>query len=172
MRPPDLESRTCPYCGQEFKPLRSHPHQVACSSDDCQRRRGNDYHRKKVQKDPLYRLLCEDAQKMWKEQNPDYMNQYRARRRKAKADRPGSRRAVGELERLLSLVKNNLAKNPSAFRVTHCAPDVWLVAPKKAAAEKNNFAPSQVIVIKGVTLDGLTKNQKEQGSGNSAETHV
>ena len=109
---------------------------------------------------------------MWKEQNPDYMNQYRARRRKAKADRPGSRRAVGELERLLSLVKNNLAKNPSAFRVTHCAPDVWLVAPKKAAADKNNFAPNHVIVIQGVTLDGHAKNQKEHASGNSAKGDV
>jgi hypothetical protein len=148
--------------------LRSHPHQVACSSDDCQRRRGNDYHRKKVQKDPLYRLLCEDAQKMWQEQNPDYMNQYRARRRKEKTDRPGSRRAVGELSRLLSLVKNNLAKNASGFRVTRCGSDVWLVTPKKAAAAKNNVAPNHVIVIQGLTFDGPAKIQKEQASGNSA----
>jgi hypothetical protein len=109
---------------------------------------------------------------MWKEQNPDYMKQYRARRRKAKADHLGSRREVGELKQLLSLVKNNLVKNASAFRVKRCAPDVWLVTPKRATADKNNVAPNHVIVIQGVTFDGQAKNQKEHGSGNSTGTHV
>ena len=172
MRSPNLESRTCPYCGKEFKPLRCHPHQVVCSADDCQRRRGNDYHRKRVQKDPLYKLLCEDAQKMWREQNPDYMDQYRASRRKDKTGRPSSSRAVRELNRLLSLVKNNLVKNASEFRVTRCGSDVWLVTPKKAVADKNNLTPNQVIVFQGVTLDGQAKNQKEPSSGNSTKADV
>lgn len=109
---------------------------------------------------------------MWREQNPDYMDQYRASRRKEKTGRPGSSRAVRELSRLLSLVKNNLVKNASEFRVTRCGSDVWLVMPKKAVADKNNLAPNQVIVFQGVTLDGQAKNQKEPSSGNSAKADV
>ena len=109
---------------------------------------------------------------MWKEQNPDYMNQYRASRRKKKTGRPGSSRVVRELTRLLSLVKNNLVKNASEFRVTRCGSDVWLVTPKQAVADKNSLTPNQVIVFQGVTLDGQATNQKEPSSGNSAKADV
>jgi hypothetical protein len=153
VRPQDFENRICPYCRKDFKPLRCHPNQVVCSSDDCQRRRRNDYHRKKVQKDPLYRLVCEDDQKTWKKQHPEYMKQYRARLRKAKAGRPAFRPVVGELLRLLSRVKNNLVKNTSAFRVTRCAPNTWLLTPKKRADDKNTSAPTHVILIHGITPD-------------------
>jgi hypothetical protein len=153
MRPRDFEDRTCPHCGKQFKPSRSHPQQVVCSSDDCQRRRRADYHRKKLKKDPLYRALCEDSQETWKQQNPDYMKQYRASRRKAKPGRPSVRPVICELERLLSLVKNNLVKNTSALRVTRCAPNIWVLAPNGKADDKNTSAPTHVIVIHGLAPD-------------------
>jgi hypothetical protein len=126
---------------------------VVCSSDDCQRRRRADYHRKKVIKDPLYRALCQDSQDMWKQRNPEYMKQYRAGRRGAKADRPAIRPRIAELERLLTRVKNNLVKNTSALRVTRCAPGSWLIAPKRLADDKNTLASTYVIVIQGITFD-------------------
>jgi hypothetical protein len=153
VRPRDFENRTCPYCGKQFKPSRSHPQQVVCSSDDCQRRRRADYHRKKVIKDPLYRALCQDSQETWKQRNPEYMKQYRASQREAKPDRPAIRPRIAELERLLTSVKNNLIKNTSALRVTRCAPGSWLITPKRMVDDKNTFAPTYVIVIQGITLD-------------------
>lgn len=172
MRPRDFENRTCPYCGNEFKPSRSHPHQAVCSSEDCQRRRRADYHRKKLKKDPLYRALCRDSQDTWKERNPEYMKQYRASQRVAKPDRSAVRPAVRELERLLSILKNNLAKNTSALQVRRCASGVWLVAPRNITTDKNTLTPTNVIVIQGITLDDQERRRKEQRSGNPAETDV
>ena len=152
-----IENRNCPYCGNQFKPSRSHLQQVVCSEDACQRRRRADYHKKKLKKDPLYRAVCEDSQEIWRQQNPEYMKQYRAKQRVAKSGRAAMRPVV-ELKRLLSLVKNNLVKNASAFRVTRCGPAVWLVSPKRTTADKNTFANTHVVVIQGVTLDEPRKN--------------
>lgn len=151
MRPFDSENRTCPYCEKRFKPSRSHPEQKVCSAADCQRRRRVDYHRKKLNKDPLYRALCEDSQKTWKERNPEYMKKYRASQRKAKRGCPAVRPRIAELKRLLASIRNSLVKNTPALRVTRCASGVWLVTPKKAANEKNTLAPTHVIVIQGLT---------------------
>jgi len=93
----------------------AHPHQMVCSSGDCQRRRRADYHRKKLKKDPLYRALCRDSQETWSEQNPEYMKRYRAGQREAKPDRPAVQPLISELKRLLTSVKNNLVeKHPGA----------------------------------------------------------
>ena len=153
MRPPDFKNRICPYCGAEFRPSRIHREQKVCSSPDCQRRRRADYHRRKLIKDPLYRALCEDSQKTWKERNPDYMKQYRAGQRDARLGRPTLCPAVRELEQLLSHVKNNLVKNTSAFRVKRCSPGIWLVSPRTPATDKNILGPMQVIMIQGITLE-------------------
>ena len=101
---------------------------------------------------------------MWKQRNPDYMKHYRASQREAKPDHPAARPAVRELERLLSLVKNNLVKNASAFRVKRCASGVWLIAPKKTAADKNIFAPTHVIVIQGITVDEQAKKRRKNSA--------
>jgi hypothetical protein len=126
---------------------------MVCSSGDCQRRRRADYHCKKLKKDPLYRALCQDSQQTWLEQNPEYMKRYRADQRKAKPDRTTVDPLVIELKRLLTCVKNNLVKNTSAIRVTRCAPNIWVLAPKGKADDKNNSAPTHVIVIHGLAPD-------------------
>jgi hypothetical protein len=172
VRPLDFEDRICPYCEKQFTLSRSHPQQVVCSSPDCQRRRRVDYHRKKVSKDPLYRALCQDSQKTWKERNPDYMKQYRASQRKAKSGRPVVRPRMAELKRLLTSLKNNIVKNTSALHVTHSAPGIWLIAPKRMAEDKNTFGPTHVIVIQGLTLTESPKRAKEQHSGNSTASDV
>ena len=166
MRPPDFNNRKCPYCGKEFKPSRSHRDQKVCNSPDCQRRRRTDYHRKKLTKDPLYRALCKDSQKTWKQRNPDYMKQYRASRREPRIGAPALRPAVRELERLLSHVKNSLVKNTSAFRVKRCAPGIWFVAPRTPMADKNNFGPIQVIIVQGIMPGAEEGGAREQRSGN------
>ena len=122
-------------------------------------------------KDPLYRALCEDSQKTWKERNPDYMKQHRASQRDAVFGRPILRPAVRELEQLLSYVKNNLAKNTSAFRVKRCAPGIWLVTLRRPAADKNIPLTTQVVMIRGITPgepEGCTREQRSGNPGGSA----
>lgn len=172
VRPPDLKNRKCPYCGAEFKPSRIHREQKVCSSPDCQRRRRADYHRRKLIKDPLYRALCEDSQKTWKERNPDYMKQYRASHREAGFSRPILRPAVRELEELLSELKNNLVKNTSTFRVKRCSPGIWLVSPRRPATDKNTLGPTQVIVIQGIMLGEAEGRGREHPSGNPGGSAV
>lgn len=87
---------------------------------------------------------------MWKERNPDYMKEYRASHRDARSGRPMLRPAARELERLLSHIKNNLVKNTSGFRVKRCAPGIWLVGPRRPAADKNTLGSIQVIMIQGI----------------------
>ena len=123
-------------------------------------------------KDHLYRELCEDCQKTWKQRNPDYMKQYRAIQREAKLGQPALRPAVRELERLLSHVKNTLVKNAAAVHVKRCAPGFWLVSPKGLATDKNTPTPMQVIMIQGITPADAGKDAKELRSGNRGKTGV
>jgi hypothetical protein len=56
---------------------------------------------------------------------------------------------LAELQRLLNLVKNNLAKNNSALTVTRCAAEVFLIGRSDDAGVKNNVAGAKVIVLQG-----------------------
>jgi hypothetical protein len=100
----------------------------------------------------LYRALCEDSQKTWRQRNPDYMKQYRTRKHEAKSGRSLRRSATRELEQFLSHVRNSLVKNTSAFQVKYWPPGFWLICPRKAASEKNSPSPAQMIVIQGIAL--------------------
>ena len=144
-----MKKRVCPYCKQEFTPDRFHPDQVVCSFLPCQRLRRNEYHRKKIAIDPVYRDVCADSQSFWKEQNPDYQKQYRARSKSGKtvAHKPES--ALEEVRRLLRHAKNTAAKNNSALTVTRCFVEVLWVAAADASAAKNNIARAKVVVFQG-----------------------
>jgi hypothetical protein len=139
-----MRGKRCFYCKQRFQPSRYRPDQSVCSSPNCQRRRRNDYHRKKIAQDLTYREQCRDSQKNWRERNPRYMPNYRARRRvkeppTAKSDLPS------ELRRLLKVVKNNVALDLKSFDGS-----AWLVCPSAAIGAKNNLASAQIIVLQGV----------------------
>ena len=45
----------CRYCQSSFQPSKFQPAQAVCSDPGCQRRRRNDYHRRKVATDAVYR---------------------------------------------------------------------------------------------------------------------
>ena len=164
VRPRDFENRTCPYCGKQFKPSRSHPHQVVCSSDDCQRRRRADYHRKRLKKDPLYSALCQDSQKIWKQTKPRLHEALPGRPARGKARSPrgspsGSRTGTAATARKEQPCKERLGDS----RNTLCSGS-WLIAPKKTAADKNTFAPTHVIVIQGVTVDESGQRKARKNS--------
>lgn len=72
-----MSDRRCRYCQQLFQPSRFHPHQIVCGRPDCQRHRQREYHRPKIEADPVYRQVCRDSQQKWRAHHPDYPRQYR-----------------------------------------------------------------------------------------------
>ena len=73
-----MEPKICPCCGQAFQPRPQVQNQTYCSSPACQRARRQAWQRKKLQDDPFYRENLQDAQRAWRDRNPDYSRRYRA----------------------------------------------------------------------------------------------
>jgi hypothetical protein len=91
-----------------------------------------EYHKRKILDDADYRDLCRDSQRIWREQHPDYMREYRKSRSDPGAFLP---------EQLLEHVKNN-----PALDLRRCPAEAWIVVPKGTRV-KNTFASAQVIVF-------------------------
>jgi hypothetical protein len=144
-----MKKRVCPHCKQEFFPDRFHPEQVVCSFPPCQRQRRTEYHRRKVADDPAYRDLCEDSRTYWKEKNPDYQKQHRAKSKNVNAAAAKNESALAEVLRLLGYAKNTSAGNTSALTVTRCSIEVLCVAGADASVATNNLAKAKVIVFQG-----------------------
>ena len=146
-----MNEKTCPYCKQRFLPSRFHPDQRICSSADCQRRRRADYHQRKLDEDPGYQEQCRHSKEKWREENPNYMKRYLAKRRARNRSSTGDSSVVNELERLLDLARNNRVLDLKSFDAT-----ILLVCPKDTAGENNTFAfekntlaHAQLIVLQG-----------------------
>ena len=155
-------SRVCPYCSQPFVLSLFRPTQRVCSQPPCQRRRRRDYHRQKLQADPLYGQVCRDSQQKWRADHPDYPRQYRqahpdyVRHNRQRQQRRDQRR------RLARLVKNNLA-----FDLKHSSHEVWLMGPEATDLVKNNLACSKVLIFETVSgsLSTSGASCKEHPSG-------
>jgi len=130
-----MNEKTCPYCKQRFPPSRFHPDQLICSSADCQRQRRADYHQRKLDEDPGYQEQCRHSRRKWREENPNYMKRYLAKRLALKRSLTGESSVVNELERLLDLARNNRVLDLKSSDAT-----ILLVCPKDTAGEKNTFA--------------------------------
>lgn len=76
-----LKRRRCQNkeCGCLFVPCPQVPHQKFCSRKECQQARKREWNKKKLASDPEYREARKDAQKKWKDKNPDYWKDYRSR---------------------------------------------------------------------------------------------
>jgi hypothetical protein len=140
-----MTGKPCPYCKQRFQPSRYRPDQRVCSSLECQRRRRNDYHQKKLSDDPVYRDQCRDSQKKWREKNTSYMQTYRADHRVQEGSNVKRSPLIRELRRLLTLVKNNVALDLRSLDAS-----VWLVCPSGAASVRNNLASAKLIILQGI----------------------
>jgi hypothetical protein len=121
---------------------------------ECQRRRRNNYHRKKLAEDFVYREQCRDSQKKWREKNPSYMQRYRAGRRAQERSIGKGARLIRELNRLLNLAKNNVALDLRCLDVS-----IWLVCPSGVVNAKNNLARAKVIVLQGI-LDAPVSEER------------
>lgn len=73
-----MELKICACCGQSFHPRPQVQNQSYCSTPSCQRERRRAWQRQKLQNDPFYRENQQDAQRAWRERNPNYSRHYRA----------------------------------------------------------------------------------------------
>lgn len=153
------ETRCCPYCQRSFRPSRYRLQQRVCSQPECQRRRRADYHRLKIQTDPVYAQVVQDSRKQWRDEHTDYQKAYWRNHPEA-ADRNRQRQQPRDRQRrVVSLVKNNVALD-----LKHSKAEVWLVGPDAANLVKNNVAFSEVMVFQRVIPLPL-ESCKEQRPG-------
>jgi len=80
-----------------------------CGDAACQRRRRNDYHRRKIAADPEYRQVCLDSPQKWRSRNPDYWRQYRERHPEAVERNRQQQHVRDQKQRLRDLANNNSA---------------------------------------------------------------
>ena len=151
-----MSVKICRYCEQEFLPSRYHPNQDVCSSDECQRRRRTDYHRRKLEEDPIYREQCRDSQRKWRDRNPEYMKTYLSKHRKDKQLDPQASTLAHEFQRVLSLVKNNLA-----FDLKRSTAAIWFIYPQAEGYEKNIFANAKLLALQGTLYALFSESPKK-----------
>ena len=104
-----MGERVCRYCQRSFQPSKFQPAQTACSDPAYQRRRGNDYHRRKVASDPVYRQVCQDSAQKWRAEHPGYWKQLRECN-PARAERNRHRQQQRDERRRQGLLANNNSK--------------------------------------------------------------
>ena len=137
-----MNERRCPYCQQVFQPVPYHPQQRICSRPACQRQRQRDYHRQKIASDPVYRQVCRDSPRKWRQAHPGYWKQYRQTHFQQVERNRQQQWRRDQKRRLANLANNNLA-----FDLKHSAAEVWLLGPTARRLANNNLAPCQVLIF-------------------------
>ncbi len=134
--------RSCRSCQQSFEPSKYRPDQGFCSQPDCQRQRRAEYHRRKIEADPVYAGVVNDSRKKWREAHPEYQKTYRlAHEAAVERNRLLQRQRDGK-RRIQSLVKNNLALD-----LKRSTAGVWLIGPAAGDLDRNNLASCQLLIF-------------------------
>jgi hypothetical protein len=98
----------CRYCQQVFQPSAYHPQQTVCGQPACQRRRRGDYHRQKIASDPVYRQVCLESPRKWRQAHPGYWKQYRQDHPQQVEQNRRQQRLRDQKQRLVNLANNTL----------------------------------------------------------------
>jgi hypothetical protein len=157
-----MSDRRCRYCQQVFQPAAYHPQQLVCSQPQCQRQRRRDYHRHKVASDPVYRQVCLESPRKWREAHPGYWKQYRRDHPQQVEWNRQQQWRRDQKRRLVNLANNNLA-----FDLKHSAAEVWLLGQAAGHLANNNLAPCQVLIFYplGSSQPPLPASCQQQPSG-------
>ena len=132
----------CRYCRQLFTPSPYHPQQTVCNQPSCQRQRRRDYHRQKIASDPIYRQVCLESPRKWREAHPGYWKHYRRDHPQAVEQNRQRQQLRDQKHRLVHLANNNLALD-----LKHSAAEVWLLGQATRHLANNNLAPCQVLIF-------------------------
>jgi hypothetical protein len=157
-----MNDRRCCYCQQVFQPSCYHPRQAVCSQLSCQRQRQRDYHRHKIASDPIYRQVCLDSPRKWRQAHPAYWKHYRRDHPQQVQRNRQQQKLRDQRRRLVNLANNNLV-----FDLKHSAAEVWLLGPGARHLANNNLAPCQVLIFPplGPSEPPLPASCQQQPSG-------
>jgi hypothetical protein len=134
----------CRYCRRVFQPAPYHPRQLVCSQPECQRQRRRDYHRHKIASDPVYRQVCLESPRKWRDAHPEYWKQYRQTRPEQVARNRQQQRQRDQKRRLLKLAKSLVSKLENASSPVRLDQSRLLLA-------NNNLARGQVLAFPKVS---------------------
>ena len=132
-----MEQRACRYCQNPFQPSKFRPAQTVCSDPACQRRRANDYHRRKVATDPVYRQVCRESAQQWRAEHPGYWAQL-LDRNPSRAERNRQRQRQRDQQRR----QRRLANNNSAPNLANNSPATSQAIESTASAPSCQQQPS------------------------------
>ena len=115
----------CGYCQEVFQPSVYRPKQTVCGKAACQRLRQRDYHRRKIASDPVYRQVCLESPRKWRQAHSDYWKQYRQSHPHQVERNRQQQRFRDQKRQLENLANNNLASRKIlSFQVSsHTEPD-------------------------------------------------
>lgn len=137
-----MKDRRCCHCQELFQPSRFRPHQLVCSRSDCQRRRRRDYHRRKIETDPVYAQVVRDSRRKWRQAHPDYQKNYWQTHPQAAQRNRQCQKQRDQKRRVQNLVKNTLALD-----LKRSPAQVWLLWPPTHGLVKNNLASSNLFLF-------------------------
>lgn len=137
-----MNDHRCRYCQYVFQPSPYRPQQAVCSRVSCQQRRRRDYHRQKISSDPIYRQVCLESPRKWRQAHPGYWKQYRQTHPQQVERNRQQQWRRDQKRRLAKLANNNLA-----FDLKHSAAEVWLFGLTARQLANNNLAPCQVLIF-------------------------
>jgi hypothetical protein len=120
-----MKDLRCRYCQQVFQPSAYHPQQTVCNYPACQRQRQRDYHRRKIASDPVYRQVCLESPRKWRQAHSGYWKQYRQSHPHQVEKNRQQQRFRDQKRQLENLANNNLASRKIlSFQVSsHPEPD-------------------------------------------------
>lgn len=99
----------CRYCQEVFQPSVYRPKQTVCSKAACQRLRQRDYHRRKIASDPVYRQVCLESPRKWRQTHPNYWKKYRQDHPEQVERNRQQQRLRDQKRQQANLANNNLA---------------------------------------------------------------
>lgn len=104
-----MKDLRCRYCQQIFQRSAYHPRQAVCSQPACQRERRRDYHRQKIARDPVYRQVCLESPRKWRQTHTDYWKKYRQSHPEQVEQNRQQQRRRDQKRQLANLANNILA---------------------------------------------------------------
>lgn len=162
-----MNDRRCRYCQQAFQPDPYHPQQRVCSQLACQSQRRSDYHRQKIDSDPVYQQVCLESPRKWRETHQDYWRKYR-QDHPEQVERNRQQQQLRDQKRLV----RNLANNNLAGDLKPCAVKAWLLGSAADDLANNSLASHKLLILEAVrTFPAAGKAScKQHPSGVAAAT--
>lgn len=105
-----MAKRRCKSCKCLFYLTARNPCQKYCSKPDCQRSRKCKWQKEKMKKDEDYPLNQKNAQKRWRQNNPEYYKNYRRKNEEYTKGNREKQLLRNRRRRAIASISENIAK--------------------------------------------------------------